>query len=230
MRILVRKFIAIGSFSAFLFETIPVILGILFVFTLPSCSSFRPTGSVRLFPERTNTSLETSDTLKTLIYINSEADFVFDINGSNQVHSSSGEKAFLAEGIRSGWYYADIVGNEIWVRGMPVYLKGGDVTYIQFLKTGVYVNYRPFFTVERYKSIYNSFTPFLTVGCRGCSGPPHFSIDNTPVNPVQPYIPLSAEWHSIEVYSPMDNIQLYYRDLFSNYTVTRLMLYPVESY
>ncbi|MGC8594480.1 MAG: hypothetical protein ACP5MI_02610 [Candidatus Kryptoniota bacterium] len=207
-----------------------IIWGIIMALVLASCSTLQPTASVHIFPAEINTALATPDTMSILINIDSETDFVFDVNGSNQIHSSSGEKMFLARNISTGWYYADIVGNEMWVRGMPIYLKRGGDIYIQFLKTGVYVNYKPFFKVEKSKSIYNSFTPILTIGCYGCSGPPEFRIDNARINPVQPYIPLSAEWHSIEIYSPMDNIQLYYRDLFANYTVTTLILYPVESF
>jgi len=223
---------SIGTFliNICLLNSLTVMLRMAPVFVLASCSVLQPTASVHIFSVERDKPFETSDTLAVLIGIDSETDFVFDINGSNQIHSSSGEKTFLAEKIRTGWYYADIIGNEMWVRGMPIYLKGGGSTYIQFLKTGVYVNYKPFFKVEIDKSIYNPFAPVLTVGCFGCNGAPDFQIDHVRVNPIQPYIPLSADWHSIEIYSPADNIQIYYRALFSNYSITRFTLYPVENF
>ncbi len=201
---------------------------VLLAVVFSSCALFTPVTAVNILRVPGDYELKASDTTYTVFDLNTLIHLEFDLNGSNRIAVSPGDSHYLASGIRQGWYYADVIGANMWVRGMPVYLTGGDVISLEITNNYINVDGRPFFNAYQEKSTQYPFTPMLSLTCTGCTAQPQLKFDGNEVNYVPPWISITAGWHTIQIYSPFDNVQLYYRTLFDNYTVTRFDLYPVN--
>ncbi len=199
-----------------------------FAVVFSSCALFVPTATVNLLQVPGDYELGATDTTDTIFDLSTRIHIDFDISGSNRTAVRPGDWHYLATGIKPGWYYVDVIGADMWVRGMPVYLLGGDVVSLGVSDNHIDIDGRAYFDATQEKSTSFPFTPMLSLKCTGCTAEPLLKFDGNQVNYVPPWIAVSAGWHTIEIYSPFDNVQLYYRTLFDNYTVTRFNLYPVN--
>jgi hypothetical protein len=203
-------------------------LGFIFVsLLLSSCALLRPTATVRLIKVSGEHELNADDTTKTIFMFDSKINLDFDLNGSQRVAVDPGSSSLLADGIAPGWFYMDLIGASTWVRGLPVYLIGGDTVLIDVDNDYIAVDGTAFFTAQREKSTQFSYVPALSMRCIGCTRQPILKFDGQQVDYVPPWISVDAGWHTIEIYSPFDNVNLYYRALFDNYTETEFTFYPV---
>lgn len=199
-----------------------------FAVLFSSCALFTPIATVNLLKVSYDYELGASDTTETIFDLNTRIQFEFDLNGSNRVGVQPGDSRYLATGVKPGWYYVDVIGANMWVRGMPVYLTGGNVVSLEVTNNYIDVDGHPYFNAYQEKSTQYPFTPMLSLSCTGCTAEPLLKFDGNQINYIAPWVSVSAGWHTIEIYSPFDNVQLYYRTLFDNYTVTRFNLYPVN--
>ncbi len=172
--------------------------------------------------------LGANDTTKTILIFDSGINVDFDLSGSNRIALQPGVSLRLADGISPGWYYADVIGASMWVRGLPVYFSGGDTVSFEIGNNHLNVDGRTFFSAFQEKSTRYPFTPMLSLRCTGCTARPLLKFDRNQVDYVPPWVAVSPGWHTIEIYSPFDNVQLYYRTLFDNFTVTQFNLYPIR--
>lgn len=188
----------------------------------------QPTAIVHLVRVGDNFVLSAGDTTETLFDVDTRIHTQFDLNGSNRVGVAPGIWKYLADGIAPGWHYIDLIGTTVWVRGVPVYLRGGDTVSVDLGDNHMALDGMPFFEVYQDKNIYYSFTPMFSLNCYGCNWYPEIKFDGSVMNYTAPWVAVDAGWHTIEITSPLDNVHLYYRTLFDNYTVTRFNLYPVQ--
>lgn len=200
-----------------------------FAVAFSSCALFVPTATVNLLQVSGDYELGATDTTDTIFDLSTGIHIDFDISGSNRIAIRPGDWHYLATGIKPGWHYVDVIGADMWVRGMPVYLLGGDVVSIGVGENYIDIDGRTYFDASQEKSTSFPFTPMLSLQCNGCTTEPVLKFDGTQMNYVPPWIAVSAGWHTIQIYSPFDNVQLYYRTLFDNYTVTRFTLYPINT-
>ncbi len=203
---------------------------VLFAVMFSSCAFLVPTVSVHLARVTADYQLGATDTTKTILSINTSMPADFNMNGSNMISLKPGEAYYVVDGIQPGWYYFNIVGVETWVRNMPVYINGGDEIPFDIGPDHVDVDGKPFFNSYQEKSTLYSFYPMLSLNCFGCTVRPLVRFDGSEMAPTQAWITVSPGWHTIEIYSPLDHVQLYYRTLFDNYTITQFDLYPVLMY
>ncbi len=203
---------------------------------LSSCAMLKPSISIGLSRISDDYQLNQNDTTKAVLDVDSKINFDFDLRGSKRISIHPGFSRFLADGVSPGWFYIDVIGTSTWVRGLPVYLSGGDTVSLDIDDNYLDVDGRPFFMVEQDKSMQFSFVPELSLRCVGCTRAPILRFDGKQVKNVPPensrfsrqtWISVNAGWHTIETYSPLDNVNLYYRTLFDNYTITELTLYPI---
>ena len=200
----------------------------MFAITFSSCALLKPSASVQLLRIPSDFELGATDTTKTVLFFDSNINVDFDLSGSKRVAIHPGVSQLLADGISPGWYYVDVVGANTWVRGLPVYLNGGDSVSFDIGSNHLGVDGRTFFSAFQEKSTRYSFTPMLSLNCFGCTARPLLKFDRNQVDYVPPWVAVSPGWHTIEIYSPFDNVQLYYRTLFDNFTVTQFNLYPIR--
>jgi len=195
-------------------------------FAFSSCALLKPSTSIGLFKVSDNYQLSIFDTTKTIFDFDSGINIDFDLNGSDRLSVQPGFTRLLANGVSPGWFYIDVIGSSMWVRGLPVYLIGGDTVLIGVDNDYLNVDGRSFFTARQEKSTLFSFVPELSMSCVGCTRAPILKFDGQEVDYIPPWISIDAGWHTIEIYSPFDNVNLYYRTLFDNYTMTEFKLYP----
>lgn len=200
----------------------------LFAVALCSCALLKPSASVGLYKVPSSYELGAYDTTKTVFVFDTGIYVDFDLSGSRRVAVRPGLSRFLAEGISPGWHYIDVIGASMWVRGLPVYLSGGDSVAIEVGNDYLNLDGRTFFSARRTKSTQFSFVPALAMNCVGCGAMPLLKFDGEQLDYVPPWVAVEPGWHTIEIYSPFDNVQLYYRALFDNYTITQFILYPVS--
>ncbi len=187
-----------------------------------------PTATVKLVRVQDRFEPSPVDTTQTILMIKANMDFEFDMNGSERIAMNSGSSRLLADGISPGWYYLDVIGPTMWVRGLPVYLVGGDTMTLDVDNDYIDVDGSPVFDVRQEKSTTFSFVPGLSMSCAGCTRAPVLKFDGRQLEYIPPWISIEAGWHTIEIFSPFDNVNLYYRTLFDNYTITEFTLYPVQ--
>ncbi len=197
-------------------------------FSFSSCALLKPSTSIELSRVPNNYSLEPFDTTKTIFMFDSKINLDFDLNGSNRIGVRAGFSQMLANGISPGWFYLDVVGAAMWVRGLPVYLIGGDTVSIEVDNNHLNIDRREFFTARQEKSTAFPFIPALSINCVGCTVAPRLKLDDQEVDYVPPWIEVEPGWHTIEIYSPFDNVQVYYRTLFDNYSITQFTFYPIS--
>jgi hypothetical protein len=197
-------------------------------FAFSSCALLKPSTSIGLSEVSDNYQLGMYDTTKTIFDFDSGMNIDFDLNGSDRISVHPGSSRLLANGVSPGWFYIDVIGSSMWVRGLPVYLIGGDTVSIDVDNNYLDVDGRSFFTARQEKSTQFSFVPALSISCVGCTRALTLKFDEQQVDYVPPWISIDAGWHTIEIYSPFDNVNLYYRTLFDNYTITEFTLYPVS--
>ncbi len=212
-------------------------VSLLLAFSFSSCALLKPTATVRLTRVSDLTSLVAGDSTETMFEIDSGIHTEFDLNGSNRVSIDPGSWNYIAKGIEPGWHYIDLIDNTVWLRGVPVWLRGADSISISFGDNYLILNNRPVFEVYQYKNINYPFTPAFSLRCYGCNWNPVIKLDGSRINYVPPpnnsisgqaWMAVDAGWHTIEIDSPLDNVHLYYRTLFDNYTETEFSLYPVQ--
>lgn len=203
---------------------------VMFGFFLSSCALLAPTASVHLVRVRADYSLNAADTTATLLQINTNMHVEFTLNGSNTVSIAPGESDFTAEGIQTGWYYLDVVGAETWVRNVPVYLPGGGKMSFDIGNDYLDIGGRTFFDSYQEKSTMYPFYPVFSLNCYGCDFQPLIRFDGVPLTITQPWTTVTPGWHTIEIYSPLDHVDLHYRTLFDSYTITQFDLYPVSMF
>lgn len=196
-------------------------------FSLSSCALLKPSASIGISVVPDNYSLEPYDTTETIFIFDSKINLDFDLNGSDRIVVRPGFSHMLANGISPGWFYMDVIGATMWVRGLPVYLIGGDTVLIEVDDNQLDVDSMEFFTAHQEKSTALPFVPALSINCIGGTAAPHLKLDDQEVDYVPPWIEVDPGWHTIEIYSPFDNVQLYYRTLFDNYSITRFTFYPI---
>jgi hypothetical protein len=206
---------------------ISVRLVAIFSFMFSSCALLKPSASIGLSKISDDYQLNQNDTTKTVIDFNSKINFDFDLSGSQRVSIHPGRSRFLADGVSPGWFYLDFIGSSMWVRGLPVYLIGGDTVSLDIDNNYLDIDGMSFFDARQNKSTQYSFVPALLLSCVGCTREPILKLDGQQVDYTTPWISVDAGWHTIEIYSPFDNVNLYYRTLFDNYTITEFTLYPV---
>jgi len=192
-----------------------------------SCALLRPSASIEIYEVTDDYRIDPYDTTKTVFDFDSNINIDFDISGSDRISVRQGLSSLLADGISPGWFYIDVIGANLWVRGLPVYLIGGDTVTIDVDSYHLDIDGRPFFAARQEKSTEFSFVPVLSMSCAGCTRQPTLRFDGQQVEFVPPWISLDAGWHTIEIYSPFDHVNLYYRTLFDSFTVTEFTLYPV---
>ncbi len=197
-------------------------------FALSSCALLMPAATIGLSRVSEDFQLGLYDTTKTVLDFDSRINLDFDLNGSERVSVRPGLSKWLADGVMPGWFYLDVIGSSMWVRGLPVYLIGGDAIAIEADNDHLVLDGRPFFTAQQEKSTQFSFVPALSMSCAGCTRAPVLKFDGQQVDYAPPWISIDAGWHTIEIYSPFDNVHLYYRTLFDNYTITEFTFYPVS--
>ncbi len=203
---------------------------ILFAVLFSSCALLVPTASVHLIRVSGDYQLGATDTTKTILIISTNMHVDFNLNGSNIIKLAPGEWYYVADGIGPGWYYLNAVGANTWVRNVPVYLNGGDEIPIVIGANYLDIDKRTFFDSYQEKSTLYSFYPMLSLNCFGCTTQPLLRFDGNETTITQPWITVTPGWHTIEIYSPLDHVQLYYRTLFDNYTITQFDLYPVPMF
>ncbi|HUI30930.1 MAG TPA: hypothetical protein VLX91_12000 [Candidatus Acidoferrales bacterium] len=194
---------------------------------LSSCAFLRPSISIGLSRVSNNYVVNPFDTTKTIFTVDSKIDFDFDLSGSYRISIRHGHSRVLAKGVSPGWFYVDVIGASMWVRGLPLYLIGGDSVSIQVANNYLNVDGKTFFMAQQEKSTQFSYDPSLSISCVGCTRKPTLKFDDEEMNYVPPSISAAAGWHTIEIYSPFDNVDLYFRTLFDNYTITEFTLYPI---
>jgi hypothetical protein len=204
----------------------PIVVALMF----SSCAFFAPVASVHLSMVPESYRPLTTDTTKTLFIIDTDMHLDFNLNGSNIIKSDPGEREYVADGIEPGWYYLDVVGSNTWVRNVPVYLNGGDEIQVDAGPDHLDIGGRIFFNSYQEKSTIYSFYPMLLLRCFGCSTEPSLRFDGSPMVITQSWTTVMPGWHTIEIYSPLDHVQLYYRALFDNYTITQFDFYPVSTF
>lgn len=203
---------------------------VLFALLFSSCTFLVPTASVHIAGVRSDYALDATDTTAVILVINTNMHVDFTMNGSNTVRVNPGEEYFAAQGIRSGWYYLDFVGATTWVRNVPVYLRGGSRIPFEVGANYLDIDGRTFFNSYQEKSTLYPFYPALSLNCYGCDFRPLIRFDGAEMVITQPWMTVTPGWHTIEIYSPLDHVQLYYRTLFDNYTITQFDLYPVSMF
>jgi hypothetical protein len=200
--------------------------------SLLSCASplawLQPSATVHLAKASVGYENEPIDTTDTIFILRSKINLDFNLNGSNRISVGPGFSRLIASGISSGWYYMDIIGTTMWVRGLPVYLIGGDSVSIDVDNNYLSVDGYEFFVASQERSTDLPFMPSLSISCLGCTVTPQIKLDDQPVHYVPPWIEVDPGWHTIEIDSFADNVRLYYRTLFDNYSITRFIVYPVE--
>jgi hypothetical protein len=194
---------------------------------LSSCALLMPSTSIGLSRVSEDYQLGVLDTTKTILNFDSRIDLDFDLNGSERFSIRPGFSRWLVDRVMPGWFYLDVIGSSMWVRGLPVYLIGGDTVAVEVDNDHLVLDSRPFFTAQQEKSTRFPFVPVLSMSCIGCTRAPILKFDGQQLDYVAPEISVDAGWHTIEFYSPFDNVSLYYRTLFDNYTITEFTLYPV---
>lgn len=203
-----------------------VMLGFLF----SSCALLTPEASIHITAVRADYGLSADDTTAAILQLNTNMYTEFNLNGSNILKMEPGEESFVVEGIRTGWYYADIVGADTRIHNLPVHLKGGGETTFEIAKNYLDIDGRTFFNSYQEKSTLYPFYPQLSLNCYGCDFQPMIRFDGAPVVVTQPWMTVAPGWHTIEIYSPLDHVQLYYRTLFDSYTITQFDLYPISMF
>ncbi len=203
---------------------------LLLAFVISSCALFVPTASVHITGVPLDYSLSSSDTTKEILSISSNMSAQFRLNGSNTVPLKPGDEDLIAEGVHAGWYYFDIVGAETWVRNVPVYLTGADSISFVVAHNYLDINGRTFFNSYQEKSVRYPFYPVISLNCYGCNYQPAIKFDGSDMVLTPPWTTVAPGWHTIDIYSPLDHVQLHYRTLFDNYTITQFDLYPVSMF
>lgn len=195
-----------------------------------SCALLVPTASVNITWVSSDYTLRAADTTATILLINSDMHADFTLNGSNMIIIKPGEMDFVADGIKSGWYYMDVVGADTWMRNVPVYLHGGKELSLDIGKNYLDINGRTFFDAYQDKSTLYPFYPSFSLNCYGCDFEPVVRFDGADIVINQPWTTVTPGWHTIEIYSPLDHVQLYYRTLYDSYTITQVDLYPISMF
>ncbi len=203
---------------------------VFFAVLFSSCALLAPTASVHLTKVESDYNLPADDTTKSILIINTNMHVDFNLSGSNIIKLTPGTWEFVADGIQEGWYYVDIVGAATWVRNVPVYFYGGDQISFDVGPDHLDIDGRIFFDSYKEKNTLYPFYPLLSMNCFGCTAQPILRLDGSQIAVTQPWMTVSPGWHTIEIYSPLDHVQLYYRTLFDNYTITQFDLYPVSMF
>lgn len=203
---------------------------LLLTLLLSSCALLIPTASVHITGIQPDSTLNASDTTAIILSINTNMNADFNFNGSNTVSLKPGEENFFVNGIQTGWYYMDIVGTDIRMRNVPVYLHGGGTLPLDIGRDYLDIDGRTFFDSYQEKSTLYPFYPVFSLNCYGCEFEPVIRFDGTQIAITQPWTTVTPGWHTIEIYSPLDHVQLYYRTLFDSYTVTQIDLYPISMF
>ncbi len=206
------------------------VASILFAVMFSSCAMLTPVASLHLVRVPSDYQLGATDTTKTILAINTKMHVEINLNGSDIIKLSPGEWSYVADGIEPGWYYLDVIGAETRVRNVPMYLYGGDEVPIDIGPDHLDIDGAAFFSSRRQRSTLYSFYPLLSVNCYGCTVQPQLKFDGSPMAVTRPWTTVAPGWHTIEIYSPFDHIDLYYRALFDNYTITQFDFYPVSGY
>lgn len=203
---------------------------VLLAFVFSSCALFVPTASVHIAEVPSDFKFDAADTTAAILSVSSNMYAQFRMNGANTVDLNPGSANFVAEGIRRGWYFFDIVGAETWVRNLPVYLTGADTISFVIAHNYLDIDGRTFFNSYQEKSLHYPFYPALSLNCYGCNFQPVIKFDGSNMRLTPPWTTVTPGWHTIDIYSPLDHVQLHYRTLFDNYTVTQFDLYPVSMF
>ncbi len=203
---------------------------VLLAFLFSSCALLVPKAIVHITPVSSDYRLGAADTTATILLVNSNMHADFSLNGSNTIRLKPGEKDFVAVGIRTGWYYMDVVGTTTWMRNVPVYLNGGKEFSVDIGKDYLDINGRTFFNSYQEKSTLYPFYPSFSFNCYGCYYQPVVKFDGADMVISQPWTTVTPGWHTIEIYSPLDHVQLYYRTLYDSYTITQIDLYPISMF
>jgi len=156
--------------------------------------------------------------------------FDFDLTGSERVTLSPGVNRFAIDYAKPGWHLADIIGSDMWVRGLPVYMSGGDRVTFDIGENYVRVDGRVCFVAATTRSVQYSYDPTINLRCNDCTIMPTVIIDGSTLNYTFPQFAFKSGWHSIEIRDSHDNVDIYYSRTFSNYTVTEIAIYPVETH
>lgn len=203
-----------------------VLLGFLF----SSCALLLPSESISLVPVTADYSLARGDTTGALLHVAANLQVEFTLNGSNTMEIRPGESEILAGGIQTGWYYINIIGDEMRVVNLPVYLHGGHETSFTIAHNYLDIDGRTFFNSYQEKSTQYPFYPQWSFTCYGCNFQPLIRFDGSEITITRPWMTITPGWHTIEIYSPLDHVQLYYRRLFDSFTITQFDLYPVHMF
>ncbi len=206
------------------------IAAVLVATAFSSCALLVPTAVVNLERVPADYVIAPTDTTESVLEISSNMHADFSLNGSNMVKLEPGDWEYLAAGIAPGWYYMNIVSADTWVRNVPVFLRGGDRVPIDVGPNHLDIDGKIFFDSYQGKSTLYSFYPMLSLSCYGCTTQPLLRFDGNETAVTQPWITVTPGWHSIEIYSPLDHVQLYYRTLFDNYTITEFELHPISTF
>ncbi len=202
----------------------------LLAFVLSSCAFFVPTASVHITEVPSGFRFSSVDTTAVILSVSSNMYAQFRLNGANSFSVTPGSEDLLADGIHKGWYFFDIVGAETWIRNLPVYLAGADTVSFTIAHNYLDIDGRIFFNSYQEKSLQYPFYPVLSLNCYGCNFQPVIKFDGTSMILTPPWTTVTPGWHTIDIYSPLDHVQLHYRTLFDNYTITQFDLYPVSMF
>ncbi len=195
-----------------------------------SCALFIPTASVHISGVAPDYVLNASDTTAIILSLSTNMHADFSLNGSNTISLRPGEKEYVANGIQTGWYYMDIVGTDTWMHNVPVYLRGSRTLTVDIGKDYLDIDGRTFFDSYQEKNTLYPFYPAFSLNCYGCEYRPIIKLDGTEITITRPWTTLDPGWHTIEIYSPLDHMQIHYRTLFDSYTVTQIDLYPISMF
>lgn len=203
---------------------------LLLTLSFSSCALLIPTVSVHITGISPDSALNASDTTAIILSINTNMHADFNFNGSNIVNLRPGQEDFVVNGIQTGWYYMDVVGTDIRIVNIPVYLRGGEKLPLDIGRDYLDINGRTFFDSYQEKSTLYPFYPVFSLNCYGCEFEPVIRFDGAQITIAQSWTTVTPGWHTIEIYSPLDHVQLYYRTLFDSYTITQIDLYPISMF
>ena len=143
----------------------------------------------------------------------------------------------MADGFSSGWAYIDVTSANTWVRGIPVYLSGGDTASIEIYNIHLAIDGAAFFSAWEEKSTQYSFVPSWLMQCVDYRRKPSVKLAGRQID----YVPsvgngsrrrglrsIAAGLHTINIYSLFDNVIIHHRSLYDIYTVNKLGLCPVS--
>jgi hypothetical protein len=169
-----------------------------------------------------------SDTTRTILSFDSKIHFEFHLTGFDRIDLPPGLTRLEAGGIKPGWRFADILGANMWVRGLPFFVSGADKISVDVSDDYVRVDGRVYFVATTTQSTQYPYDPTISFRCNDCTIKPTIIIDGTRSDYTVPLITVKSGWHSIEIEDSHDNIDVYYGRTFISYSVTEISVYPVE--